>query len=66
MRAAGVVRDGKYAGYRDHVRPCYYLPLGAARYVQRATGYDATIVNGTVFMERGEHTGALTGTTLRS
>jgi predicted permease len=28
---AGVVRDGKYAGYRDHVRPCYYLPLGAAQ-----------------------------------
>jgi N-acyl-D-aspartate/D-glutamate deacylase len=42
------------------------FPLGASRYVQRATGYDATIVNGAVFMEHGEHTGALTGVTLRS
>ncbi len=42
------------------------FPLGAARYVQRASGYDATIVNGEVFMERGEHTGALAGVTLRS
>ena len=42
------------------------FPLGAARYIQGATGYDATIVNGTVFMEHGEHTGALSGTTLRS
>jgi N-acyl-D-aspartate/D-glutamate deacylase len=42
------------------------FPLGASRYVQRATGYDATIVNGSVFMERGEHTGALAGATLRS
>lgn len=42
------------------------FPLGASRYVQHANGYDATIVNGTVFMEYGEHTGALNGTTLRS
>ena len=41
-------------------------PLGASRYVQRASGYDATIVNGEVFMARGEHTGALSGVTLRS
>ena len=38
---------------------------GAGRYVQRATGYDATIVNGQVFMEHGEHTGALAGVVLR-
>jgi N-acyl-D-aspartate/D-glutamate deacylase len=42
------------------------FPLGASRYVQRASGYDATIVNGEVFMEQGEHTGALAGVTLRS
>jgi N-acyl-D-aspartate/D-glutamate deacylase len=42
------------------------FPLGAGRYVQRASGYDATIVNGEVFMEHGEHTGALAGVTLRS
>ena len=42
------------------------FPGGAGRYVQRATGYDATIVNGQVFMEKGEHTGALAGRVLRS
>lgn len=42
------------------------FPNGAGRYVQGASGYDATIVNGQVFMEHGEHTGALAGSTLRS
>ena len=42
------------------------FPNGAGRYVQRASGYDATIVNGSVFMEHGEHTGALAGVTVRS
>jgi N-acyl-D-aspartate/D-glutamate deacylase len=42
------------------------FPNGAGRYVQRASGYDATIVNGEVFMEQGAHTGALVGRTLRS
>jgi hypothetical protein len=34
--------------------------------VQGATGYDYTLVNGQVFMEHGEHTGALAGQLLRS
>ncbi len=42
------------------------FPNGAGRYVQTASGYDATIVNGQVFMEQGEHTGALAGRVLRS
>ena len=42
------------------------FPNGAGRYVQQGRGYEATIVNGEVFMERGEHTGSLTGVTLRS
>ena len=42
------------------------FPNGAGRYIQRASGYDYTIVNGQVFMEQGEHTGAFAGTTLRS
>jgi N-acyl-D-aspartate/D-glutamate deacylase len=42
------------------------FPRGAGRYVQRATGYSTTIVNGQVFMEDGEHTGALAGRLLRS
>ncbi|MFT5391062.1 MAG: N-acyl-D-amino-acid deacylase, partial [Gammaproteobacteria bacterium] len=42
------------------------FPAGAGRYIQRAKGYDCTVVNGQVFMERGEHAGALAGTVLRS
>jgi len=42
------------------------FPGGAGRYVQRSAGYDYTLVNGAVFMERGEHTGALNGRLLRS
>jgi N-acyl-D-aspartate/D-glutamate deacylase len=42
------------------------FPHGAGRYVQRATGYDYTFVNGRVFMQDGEPTGTLAGTTLRS
>jgi N-acyl-D-aspartate/D-glutamate deacylase len=41
-------------------------PAGAGRYVQRARGYAWTIVNGEVFMEDGQHTGALAGRVLRS
>ena len=42
------------------------FPNGAGRYVQGASGYDYTIVNGEVFMDHGEHTGVFAGTTLRS
>ncbi len=42
------------------------FPGGAGRYVQKGAGYDATLVNGQVFMRNGEHTGALAGATLRS
>ena len=42
------------------------LPNGAGRYIQKASGYDATIVNGEVFMQHGEHTGVLAGATVRS
>ena len=41
------------------------FPNGAGRLLGRAAGYDATIVNGQVFMEHGEHTGALAGTLIR-
>jgi N-acyl-D-amino-acid deacylase len=41
------------------------FPHGAGRFLQRARGYDVTIVNGEVFLEGGEHTGALSGTVLR-
>ncbi len=42
------------------------FPGGAGRLIQKAQGYDYTVVNGQVFMEAGEHTGALAGTLLRS
>jgi N-acyl-D-aspartate/D-glutamate deacylase len=42
------------------------FPNGAGRYVQRAQGYDYTIVNGEVFMDHGEHVGALAGRVVRS
>ena len=42
------------------------LPNGAGRYVQGSSGYDYTLVNGEVFMDHGEHTGALPGRMLRS
>ena len=41
------------------------FPGGAARFIQRATGYKATIVNGVVNVENGEHTGARAGAVLR-
>lgn len=42
------------------------VPGGVGRYVQRASGYELTLVNGVPFMEHGEHTGALVGRLLRS
>jgi len=41
------------------------FPNGAGRYVQRSEGYDYTVVNGEVFMDHGEHAGALAGRLLR-
>jgi N-acyl-D-aspartate/D-glutamate deacylase len=75
IRDRGVLRPGAYADVNvvdlDGMRlpqPEYVhdFPRGAGRYVQRATGYGATIVNGKVFMEDGEHTGELAGRLLRS
>jgi len=41
------------------------FPGGAPRYLQRSTGYHATIVNGQVAVRDGEHTGARAGCVLR-
>ena len=41
------------------------FPGGAPRYIQKSMGYRATIVNGAVTLEDGEHTGARAGTVLR-
>jgi N-acyl-D-aspartate/D-glutamate deacylase len=42
------------------------FPAGAGRLIQKADGYDYTLVNGEVFMQGGEHTGVLAGSLLRS
>ena len=42
------------------------FPEQAGRYVQSASGYDYTLVNGKVFMENGQPTGTLAGTMLRA
>ena len=70
----GVLREGAYADVNvldlDGIRvpqPRYVhdFPGGAGRYVQHGSGYRATLVNGEVFMEGGEHAGALAGRLLR-
>ena len=41
------------------------FPGGAPRFIQRSKGYRATIVNGQVSVENGEHTGVRAGGVLR-
>ncbi|MYE81790.1 MAG: amidohydrolase family protein [Gammaproteobacteria bacterium] len=41
------------------------FPGGAPRYIQKAVGYKATLVNGQVAVADGEHTGARAGEVLR-
>src|SRR4051794_6689442 len=52
----------------DMPAPSYVrdFPHGAGRYVQGSTGYDYTLVNGQVFMDHGEHTGAFPGSMLKN
>jgi N-acyl-D-aspartate/D-glutamate deacylase len=74
IEGRGVLREGAYADVNviDPERlslpvPEYWhdFPRGAGRYAQRASGYDATLVNGRVFLEDGRHTGELSGRLLR-
>jgi len=41
------------------------LPAGGRRFIQKARGYEATLVNGEVVMRGGEPTGALPGRLIR-
>ena len=41
------------------------LPAGGRRLIQRAHGYEATVVAGVVTWRNGEHTGALPGRLVR-
>jgi len=71
----GVLRPGAYADVNvidyDHLRlpaPTFVndLPAGGARYIQKSAGYKYTLINGQVFMEGLNHTGAFAGQVLRS
>lgn len=44
----------------------YDFPNGAGRWIQKANGYDLTLVNGEVFMRAGQHQGALAGRVIRA
>jgi N-acyl-D-aspartate/D-glutamate deacylase len=41
------------------------LPAGAPRFIQRARGYEATVVSGEITFREGKHTGALPGKLVR-
>ena len=56
-----------YDNLRLHTPRIHYdLPAGGKRLLQRADGYDATLVAGQVVWRHGEATGALPGRLLRS
>ena len=70
----GLLREGMKADVNvfdpDAILPqtpkvAHDLPGGARRFTQGADGIRATLVNGQVLMENGEHTGALPGRLLR-
>jgi N-acyl-D-amino-acid deacylase len=42
------------------------MPAGGRRFIQRVSGYEATLVAGQPIFERGEHTGALPGKLVRA
>jgi N-acyl-D-amino-acid deacylase len=75
FRDRGLIREGMVADINVFdaatVGPtlpvvAHDLPNGAQRLKQTSTGFLATVVAGDVVIERGEHTGALSGRLLRS
>jgi N-acyl-D-aspartate/D-glutamate deacylase len=74
LRDRGVLAPGKKgdANVIDFARlelalpeVAYDLPANARRLIQRARGYDATVVSGAVTFRAGEHTGVLPGRLVR-
>ncbi len=74
LRDRGVVAPGKKADLNvidwDELQLAlpelvFDLPAGARRLIQRARGYEATLVSGQVTFRGGEHTGALPGRLVR-
>ena len=75
MDDRGVLAAGKRADINvidlDRVaerqpRLVHDFPNGAPRLIQKAVGYEATLVNGAVLLEKDEHTGARSGRVLRN
>jgi N-acyl-D-aspartate/D-glutamate deacylase len=75
LTGRGVLAPGAFADVNVIDREAMFLPVpeyvydfpgGAGRFVQRAVGYDTTIVNGEVTLVGGEPTGALPGRVLRA
>ena len=71
----GTVREGAFADLNvidwdalalEVPEFAHDFPHGAGRWTQRGRGYDATIVNGRVVLEQGEHVGGYEGRVLRS
>jgi len=71
----GVLRPGSFAdvnvidldGLGVHLPEYVHdFPGGAGRYIQHASGYRATVVNGRVALTDGDHTGDFAGVLLRS
>jgi N-acyl-D-aspartate/D-glutamate deacylase len=74
IRGRGLLREGYHADVcifdlakvNPHVPQLVHdVPTGAPRLLQKADGIRATIVNGTVLLRDGAHTGALPGRVLR-
>ena len=56
-----------FEGLRLHAPEIVHdLPAGGRRLMQRADGYEMTLVAGTPVFERGEHTGAMPGRLVRA
>jgi N-acyl-D-aspartate/D-glutamate deacylase len=75
IKHRGRIAKGNYADFAlvdyDKVGSCMAeyvndLPGGRRRMISRATGVEATIVNGQVLFDRGKHSGAFPGKMLRS
>lgn len=75
LQDRGQLRPGAYADVNvidyDHLRLVapefvHDFPTGSGRYIQQSAGYASTLVNGQVFMDGLEHTGAMAGRVLRS
>ena len=75
IKERGILREGMYADINVFSLQelkvqlpefTHDLPAGAGRYIQKASGFDFTLVNGEIFMEGGEPAGSFSGRLLRA